>query len=201
MDPNPKITTPVKKAPTLYLIAICKLAKGVALLLVAVWILSLSRTDLPAAFRNFVLWVHLDPEHHFFENIADWLATVTPLNVRVTALATFLYGLFLLVGGTGLAIRAKWAIWLTIGESAFFIPIEILELSRRSGRPSLPLDISDDSQPPLPPVPHPHLFPHPKIGLAIVLGLNIIIVWYLLKNRQRLFKHPDESTGTKDVQK
>jgi hypothetical protein len=33
------------------------------------------------------------------------------------------------------------------------------------------------------------MFPHPKIGLAIVLALNVTIVWYLLKNRKRLFRH------------
>jgi uncharacterized membrane protein (DUF2068 family) len=183
MASNPK-TDGAKKAPTLYLIAICKLAKGVALVLLATWLMSLSHRDLPEEFKNFLLWVHLDPEHHLFESIADWLSTITPVNVRVTALATFLYGLFLLVGGTGLAIRAKWAIWLTIGESAFFIPIEIFELLPHH-RP-IPGDTLEDL-----PVPEPvhHIFPHRELGLAIVLALNIVIVWYLLKNRQRLFKH------------
>ena len=51
--------------------------------------------------------------------------------MRNLANVTLLYGLFLLVGGTGLALRAKWAIWLAIGESAFFIPIEIFELVHR----------------------------------------------------------------------
>jgi uncharacterized membrane protein (DUF2068 family) len=179
MDTNVQTGAGKNRAPTLYFIAICKLAKGVALLLLAAWIFSLSQQDLPDDFKNFLLWVHLDPEHHFFENIADWLSTITPGNVRVTALATCLYGLFLLVGGTGLAIRAKWAIWLTIGESAFFIPVEILELTRRHIRLVPPDE------------PHAQLFPHPKIGLLIVLTLNIIIVSYLWKNRGRLFRHPD----------
>ena len=184
---DPKTNTTKNRAPTLYLIAIGKLAKGVILLLLAIWILSLSNQDLPEEFKNFLLWVHLDPEHHLFESIADWLSTITPGNVRVTALATCLYGLFLLVGGTGLAIRAKWAIWLTIGESAFFIPIEILELLPHH-RP-VPGDILEDQ--PLPPPPPHHLIPHRELGLAIVLTLNVIIVWYLLKNRERLFKHHD----------
>ena len=67
----------------------------------------------------------------FFAAIGDWLDTVTPATCAWLASGTFLYGLFLLVGGTGLAFRAKWAIWLAIGESAFFIPIEIFELVRR----------------------------------------------------------------------
>ena len=72
--------------------------------------------------------------------------------MRVVASGTMLYGLFLLVGGTGLAFRAKWAIWLAICESAFFIPIEIFELIRRR------LPRSPDQ-------PRPEFFHHPKIGL------------------------------------
>jgi uncharacterized membrane protein (DUF2068 family) len=165
-------------APTLYFIAICKMAKGASLLLLAAGIYWMAGRDLQDDFDKFLAWVHLDPEHLFFHNISEWLATITPGNVRAASLATFLYGLFLIVGGTGLALRAKWAIWLTIGESAFFIPIEVFELTSRRGPRS---DMSDE--------PHPHLFPHPKIGLLIVLILNILIVCYLGKNRKRLFRH------------
>jgi uncharacterized membrane protein (DUF2068 family) len=168
----------------LYLRAICKLAKGLALVLLAAGIYSLAGKDLQAGFDRFLEWVRLDPEHSFFRSISESLADITPGNVRGAALATFLYGIFLLVGGTGLAIRAKWAIWLTIGESAFFIPIEIFELLPHH-RPIAGDTLEDQ------PVPGPvhHVFPHRELGLAVVLALNIIIVWYLLKNRQRLFKH------------
>jgi len=175
-----KKTIPPKKkpAPTLYFIVAIKLVKGVALLLAAAGIFSLAGKDLQEEFDQFLRWVHLDPEHKFFSNIGDWLDTVTPANLRNLANVTLLYGLFLLVGGTGLALRAKWAIWLAIGESAFFIPIEIFELLRRR-------------LPNLPDQPRPELFHHPKTGLLIVLALNILIVWYLLKNRKRLFRHHD----------
>ena len=169
------------RAPTLYFIAICKLAKGAALLLLAAGIYSLAGHDLQEDFGKFVEWVHMDPEHRFFRNISDFLSTVTPGNVKVTALAFSLYGCFLLAGGVGLALRAKWAIWLTIGESAFFIPIEVFELT---GRRTPRLDPADEPQP------HSHLFSHPKVGLLIVLILNILIVCYLYKNKQRLFRHP-----------
>jgi uncharacterized membrane protein (DUF2068 family) len=172
------ISQPPKRAPTLYFIVAIKVTKGVVLLLAAAGIFSLVGKDLSDEFDQFVRWIHLDPEHRFFQNIGDWLDTVTPANVRAVALGTLLYGLFLLVGGTGLAFRAKWAIWLAIGESAFFIPIEIFELARRR-LPNLP-----DQQ-------RQQLFQHPKIGLLIVLALNILIVWYLLANRKRLFRHHD----------
>jgi uncharacterized membrane protein (DUF2068 family) len=173
-------TAPLKKrAPMLYFIVAIKLIKGLALLLAAAGIFSLVGKDLGDVFDQFLRWVHLDPENRFFSNIGDWLGSVTKANVRAVAIGTLLYGLFLLVGGTGLAFRAKWAIWLAIGESAFFIPIEIFELVRHR----LPADMPVQS--------HPKLFPHPKLGLLAVLALNVLIVWYLSKNRRRLFRHHD----------
>jgi len=172
LAPQPK----PKRAPTLYFIVAIKLIKGGALMLLALGVLSLANKDLSDTFDQFLRWIHLDPERSFFQGIGDWLDTITPTNVRVVASGTFLCGLFLTVLGLGLAFRAKWAIWLAIGESAFFIPIEIFELVRHRR-----LDAAGE--------PRPELFPHPKIGLAIVLALNILIVWYLFQNRKRLFRH------------
>ena len=162
----PTPTTPKARAPTLYFIVAIKLIKGVALLLLALGVFSLANRDLSDVFDQFLRWVHLDPERSFFQGIGDWLDTITPANVREVASGTFLCGLFLIVLGLGLAFRAKWAIWLAIGESAFFIPIEIFELVRR------------------PETSHYH-----PVELLIVLAINVIIVWYLFENRQRLFRH------------
>ncbi len=176
MSENAKTSrAPKKRAPTLYLIAGIKIFKGAALLLAAAGIFSLAGKDLQEEFEQFIRWVHLDPENKFFSNIGDWLDTITAKNVYTVAAGTLVYGLFLIVGGSGLALRAKWAIWLAIGESAFFIPIEVFELIRRR-------------VPPNPDI-HRTMFSHPRIGLAIVLGVNVIIVWYLYKNRNRLFRH------------
>ena len=177
--PDPPTAPLKKRAPVLYFIVAVKLIKGLALLLAAAGIFSVAGKDLGGLFDQFLRWVHLDPENRFFSNIGDWLDSVTTANMRAVATGTLLYGLFLLVGGTGLAFRAKWAIWLAIGESAFFIPIEVFELVRRR----LPVDRTLQ--------PRPKLFPHPKLGLLAVLALNVLIVWYLSKNRRRLFRHHD----------
>src|ERR1700753_3004538 len=137
-----EVTAPAPKAPTLYLIVGIKLLKGVGLLLIAFGVYALAGRDLQDLFDRFLRFVHLDPEGRFFNDLGDQLATLTAANVKHAAILPFIYGLFLLVGGTGLALRAKWAIWLAIGESAFFIPIEVLELSRRHPRPVL----TDDGQ-------------------------------------------------------
>jgi uncharacterized membrane protein (DUF2068 family) len=84
--------------------------------------------------------------------------------------------LFSLVEGVGLMFRVPWAGWLAIGESAFFIPIEIFELVRHHQSEML-----NPSK--------PELFNHPQTGLSIVLAINVFIVWYLYTNRKRLFRH------------
>jgi len=167
---------PKNRAPTLYFIAAIKIFKGAALLLAAAGIFSLAGKDLQEEFDQFIRWVHLDPENRFFSNIGDWLDTFTAKNIYTVAAGTLLYGLFLIVGGSGLIFRAKWAICLAIGESAFFIPIEVFELVRRR----VP-DVEG----------HHAMLSHPRIGLAIVLAVNVVIVWYLFENRDRLFRHHD----------
>jgi uncharacterized membrane protein (DUF2068 family) len=177
MTGNAKTPTASKKrAPMLYFIVAIKLIKGVALLLLALGVLTLANKDLSDVFDQFLRWVHLDPERSFFQGIGDRLDTITPANVREVASGTFLCGLFLIVLGLGLAFRAKWAIWLAIGESAFFIPIEIFELIR-------------PHNPGLADHPQATLLNHPSIDLLMLLALNLIIVWYLYTNRNRLFRH------------
>ena len=174
MTENAKTPEAKKHAPTLYLIVGIKIIKGILLLLVALGVYSLAGRDLQDLFERFLRWVHLDPEGRFFTAVGERLDSLTSANVKKAALVPFLYGLFLFIGGTGLALRAKWAIWLAIGESAFFIPIEIYELIRHS------VPYSETHHP---------IFAHPKTGLAILLAVNVFIVWYLYKNRNRLFSH------------
>jgi len=178
---TPEAIAKAPKAPTLYLIVTIKVAKGILLLLVALGVYALAGRDLQDMLDRFLRFVHLDPEGRMFNSLGDWLATITPANVKKAALVPFLYGLFLLVGGTGLGMRAKWAIWLAIGESAFFIPIEIFELIRTHRPPS------EDYHP---------MFAHPKLGLLVVLVINVFIVWYLFKNRVRLFRHHEEEPAS-----
>jgi uncharacterized membrane protein (DUF2068 family) len=174
------MTEPVKKsaakkrAPTLYLIIAVKLLKGLAALLLALGAYRLNDNNLPEEFRKLLEFLHLDPEKKFFLELADRISEITPSNLNWLAVISVIYGLFMLLQAVGLILRVSWIVWLVIGESAFFIPIEIMELVRRH-------------------VPgaenHPHIFLHPKIGVAIVLAVNVVIVWYLFKNRDRIIRH------------
>jgi uncharacterized membrane protein (DUF2068 family) len=173
MAENTTMSVVKKCAPTLYLIIADKLFKGVLSLLLAFGVYKMAGVDLSDLFDRLVRWVHLDPEDRFLTNLGDLIDQITPANMRWVATGTLLYSLFSLIEGLGLIFRAKWAIWLAIGESAFFIPIEIYELVRRHVLNH----------------PRPELLGHPKLGLLMVLACNVLIVLYLYANRKRLLRH------------
>jgi uncharacterized membrane protein (DUF2068 family) len=149
-----------KKAPTLYGIIVFKLLKGLLFVTLAITAYTLSDNDLPKEFQGLLHHLKLNPERAFFADLARKIGNLTEMNLVWAAVGTLLYSLFSLVEGVGLIFRASWAGWLAIGDSAFFIPIECYELEH-----------------------------HFSWVVLVILGLNILIVWYLLRNRERLFKH------------
>ena len=159
--PPPVIDTVRKqRAPTLYIIVAFKLLKGALLLLAAGVFFSLVGVDLQQQFNQMLMDANLEPEGKLFGDIGRWLQTITPQNVQVFATGTVLYSAFSLVEGAGLWLRASWAGWMAIGESSFFVPIEIYQLVERY-----------------------------STTLLVILILNVLIVWYLYSNRHRLFHH------------
>lgn len=154
------------KAPTLWGIILFKLLKGLFFLSIALGIFSLIDNNLPGDFRRLLEWLHLDPEKKFWSDIAEKLSRITPKNVMWVASGTFLYSCISLVESIGLMFRQEWAGWLAIAEGAFFIPIEIFELGHRF-----------------------------SLGLAVILVVNVLIVVYLYRNRDRLFHHGGGTGG------
>jgi uncharacterized membrane protein (DUF2068 family) len=160
---------PLKGAPTLFVIIYFKLIKGILFFAFGVVFYFQATHDLPAEWgglikQPFVVHVFerlsIHPENKFFQDIAAQIANVTKHEVRVTALGMMLFSLFPLVEGIGMLYRAFWAGWLAIGESAFFVPIEMYELARKFS---------------------PYML--------LVMIVNVLIVYYLYVNRETLFRH------------
>jgi uncharacterized membrane protein (DUF2068 family) len=149
-----------KRAPTLYFIIGVKFFKGLAALLLALGAYSLTDNNLPDDFQKLLLSLHFDPEKKFFVDLANRVAEVTPANLKWVTVGAVVYGCFMLLQAVGLLFRVKWIVWLVIGESAFFVPVEIYELVR-----------------------------HPSWIKFAILIVNVVIVWYLYANRARLIKH------------
>lgn len=154
-------TAPAKQhVAGLYFIIGMKLLKGSLFVTLAVVMYCLSDNDLPADFAKLMEHLRVHPGNQFFQELAVKVGRLTEANVLWAAAGTFVYSLFSLVEGVGLIFRAGWAGWLAIGESAFFIPIEIFDLLHRFRWP-----------------------------VFVILVLNIFIVEYLLRHRHRLFRH------------
>ena len=153
--------SPVKKrAPTLYLIILIKLLKGALFVALAITAYTLSDNDLPAEYQRLLQILRLNPESRIWAHLAAQVSQLTETKVLVAAAGLLAYSLFSFVEAVGLIFRVSWAGWLAIGESAFFIPIEINHLCR-----------------------------HASLLGFVVLGINVLIVWYLFQNRRRLFRH------------
>ncbi|HSU55565.1 MAG TPA: DUF2127 domain-containing protein [Candidatus Dormibacteraeota bacterium] len=156
-----------RRAPTLYAIIAIKLIKGLSFVILATTMYTLSDNDLPYEYQNLLHHLRLNPERRFWSDLAIQVGNLTEKRVVLAAAGTLVYSLFSLVEAIGLMFRIRWIGWMTIGESAFFIPIEIYELTK----------------------PHePGRSGHPLV-LLVILGINVLIVWYLYQNRNRLFRH------------
>ena len=153
-------TAPVKKrAPTLYAIIGLKLVKGALFVALAIVMYTLSDNNLPEEYQRMLVFLRINPERKFWSELAVTIGALTESRVLLAALGTLVYSLFSLVEGIGLLCRVRWAGWLAIGESAFFIPLELGELARR-----------------------------PSLTVFAILVINVVIVCYLLRNRKRLFQ-------------
>ncbi len=159
-NPEPGEEQFKKRAPTLYFIIASKLLKAALFITLAICLYAMSDNDLPAELRSVLHFLRLNPERKFWVALAAAIGRLTEANVLWAAVGTFLYSLFAVVEGVGLMFRVSWAGWLAIGESAFFVPIEIFELV--------------------------HRFTWTVFG---ILAFNVFIVWYLFEYRHRLFHH------------
>ena len=158
MTPDP--TTRPHRAPTLYFIIGIKLIKGALFITLAFVAYALSDNNLPVEYQRLLHLLRLNPEKRFWTQLAVQVGNLTEARVVWVAVGTLIYSMFSVVEGIGLIFRVSWAGWLAIGESAFFIPIEVFELVHR-----------------------------PSWMVASILALNIFMVWYLFANRERLFRH------------
>jgi uncharacterized membrane protein (DUF2068 family) len=163
-DAKSSAPEPKKRAPTLYAIIAIKLFKGVFFICLAIALYAFSNNDLDADYANVIErlqhapFIHLNPEKSFWVELSAKVDNLTERQMMRAAIGTFVYSLFALVEGGGLMFRIKWIGWMSILESAFFVPIEVFELLHNFTR-----------------------------AVLVIMLLNIFMVWYLYQNRERLF--------------
>jgi uncharacterized membrane protein (DUF2068 family) len=112
----------------LLVIAAFKILKGLGLIAVGFGALHFLHRDLPATVAHWVDLLRIDPHNHYLNWILGKLANVDAKRLRELSVGTFLYSALFLCEGVGLALRKRWAEYLTIISTASLMPIEMLEI-------------------------------------------------------------------------
>jgi uncharacterized membrane protein (DUF2068 family) len=95
--------------------------------------------------------LHIDAEHRFIQKVLVHLSLIDNHTLEAIATVSLIFASLLLLEGFGLIFQKLWAEYLTVAETAIFIPFEIYEIIR-----------------------------HATITKVSILTINIAIVIYLL---------------------
>jgi uncharacterized membrane protein (DUF2068 family) len=112
----------------LMVIAAFKFLKGLVFLAVGFGALHFVHRDLATEIARWVDLLRIDPHSHYLHWILEKVAKVDEKKMRELSVGTFFYSALFLTEGTGLALRKRWAEYLTIISTASLMPIEALEI-------------------------------------------------------------------------
>lgn len=135
----------------IYLIAAFKLVKALLLIAVGVGALSMLHKDVASEALDFINSIRIDPDNRYIHSALEKLVAVDDHRLKEIGLGTFIYAAILVTEGVGLALRKRWAEYFTIIITASFIPVEVYEIVK-----------------------------HTTVTKAMVLGVNIAAVVYLI---------------------
>ena len=138
------------------MIALFKLIKGLLLVAVGIGALKLLHRDLADTLTHWVDILRVDPDNRFIHAALTRVLSVSPKQLKVTSVGTFVYAALLLTEGTGLLLRKRWAEYFTIITTGGLLPLEVYELSK-----------------------------HISAAKIVVLAVNLAIVVYLVVRVRR----------------
>jgi uncharacterized membrane protein (DUF2068 family) len=154
------------------LITLYKALKAVFLLLVAFSLAKAVEKHLPGGLQRVLDYWFIGSERELYRNFASGLAKISPKALRWATDESFLCGLITLVEVVGLVRRISPLVWLAIVDSALFLALGILDLTRHFTTPAL-----------------------------ILAAINAFILWYLLTRRPKAAKAAKSSSGPSDGDK
>jgi uncharacterized membrane protein (DUF2068 family) len=113
---------------TLFAIAIFKWIKGAILLAVAVGAISLFHKDVQTHVEHWITACRIDPDNLYIAAALEKLDLVHTRELKELSFLSAFYAAIFLTEGTGLALRKRWAEYMTIIATGLLIPVEIYEL-------------------------------------------------------------------------
>jgi uncharacterized membrane protein (DUF2068 family) len=115
----------------LLVIAAFKLFKGLSLLAVGFGARHLLSQNLSADVEHWLDLLRIDPHNHYIHLLLEKVADVDEHKLRQLRAGTFFYATLFLIEGTGLALRKRWAEYVTIISTSSLIPIEVYEIVKQ----------------------------------------------------------------------
>jgi uncharacterized membrane protein (DUF2068 family) len=125
------MTDKPKGSRGLWLIAAFKLVKGLGLLILGIGVLNLLHKDVAAEMERWINLLRFDPQNHLIQKLLAKLGMVDDRKLKELSIGTFFYSGLLLTEGVGLALRQRWAEYVTIVTTASLLPLEIFEITKR----------------------------------------------------------------------
>lgn len=116
---------------TLLLIALFKLGKATLLIAVCLGALQLLNPDISTRAQQWDMAIATSSDRLLFHHLLAGVLALSPTRLEVVALGAFAYAGLFAAEGVGLWLGRRWAEYLTVVETASFLPIEIFELVRR----------------------------------------------------------------------
>ena len=127
----------IKGSRGLLLIAAFKLIKGLALLALGIGALKMLHKDVAAEIAQWIDVLRVDPHNHYIQMLLDKLGMVDDRKLKALSIGTFFYSALFLTEGIGLALRKRWAEYLTIISTASLLPLEVYEIVKRASAPKI----------------------------------------------------------------
>lgn len=140
----------------LRLIAAFKLVQSLLLTGLALATLNLLRPEVAADLQEWVGDMPLDTQQDLVRRAVTWMLNLHRGHAETIAAGSFAYGLLFAVEAIGLWRGLRWAEWLTVIATSSLVPIEIYEVVHRPG-----------------------------IIKAIVIAVNLLVVWILIRALRR----------------
>ena len=117
----------------------------------------LVKKDLVLEAQRWADLFRIDPHNHYLNSLIEKMTNVDRHKLRELSVGTFIYSSLFFAEGIGLALRKRWAEFLTIVSTAGLIPFEMYVL-----------------------------YNHPTFTRAFLLMVNIGVVAYLVREIRRL---------------
>lgn len=122
----------VTRAPaTLWWIVGLKLLKAGALVALGIALLAARRLPAQDVLTHVAAALHVPASSRLLMRGLSFATTLTPAREVALGITALAYAGLFVVEGFGLARRAPWARWLTIGATSCLIPLEVYEIARR----------------------------------------------------------------------